>query len=221
MKFKLTVILTMFITIACAQPKKRIEVLTLGSFHFNFPNLDLIKSSTEDQIDVFEPKYQREIEEIVRRITKFKPTIIVIEREPAEQTKYDSLFNLYLQGNYNLRRSEIEQLGFRIAKMRGLKKLYCVDAWGRDYEVINTVLDSKDSVEYNKFMNYFHKYSDTLEQYFPKPIFKTKGIQAELIQLNDNSNIKLDLGSYLIGIFKYETNDNEFFGPDYVYGRLQ
>lgn len=121
MKFKLTLILTMFITIACAQPKKRIEVLTLGSFHFNFPNLDLIKSNTEDQIDVFEPKYQREIEEIVRRITKFKPTIIVIEREPVEQTKYDSLFNLYLQGNFNLRRSEIEQLGFRIAKMRGLK----------------------------------------------------------------------------------------------------
>ena len=218
MKYNLTVILTLLITTVFAQPQKKIEVLTLGSFHFDFPNLDLIKTNTVDKIDVLDPKYQKEIEEIVERIVKFKPTIIAIEREPGKQAKYDSLYNQYLEGKYHLRRGEEEQIGFRIAKMMKLKNLYCVDSWGRDYEVLNTVLEGKDSLGNKNFMNYFNNFADTLKQYFPKRIFKTKGIRAELIQKNDSNNIKLDLGTYLIGIFKYETNDNEFFGPDFVTG---
>jgi hypothetical protein len=67
-------------------------------------------------------------------------------------------------------------------------------------------------------MNYFNKYGDTLKQYFPKPVFKTKGIREELLQKNNIDNIKADLGTYLLGIFKYETKDNELFGPDFVTG---
>jgi hypothetical protein len=218
MRLSLALILTLHIPAVFAQPDKRIEVLTLGSFHFAFYNLDLIKTSADDQIDILETKYQKEIEEIVERIAKFKPTIIVIERNPDEQIKYDSLYNKYLQGSYNLKRGEEEQIGFRIAKLMKLKSLYCVNAWGRDYEVLNSVLEGKDSLENKKFMNYFSKYADTLKQYFPKPIFKTKGIRAELIQKNESNNIKSDLGTYLLGIFKYETKDNKFFGPDFVTG---
>ena len=218
MRFKLLIILTFLITISFAQSKKQIEVLTLGSFHFNFPNLDVIKTSANDKIDVLDPKYQEEIEDIVRRIAKFKPTIIVIEREPNKQSKYDSLYNQYLLGKYNLRRNEEEQIGFRIAKMMKLKTLYCADSDGRNYEVLNSVLQRKDSIGYKYFMNYFNMYADTLQQYFPKSILKTKGIRAELIQKNDDKNIKMDLGTYLLGIFKYETKDHDFFGPDFVTG---
>ncbi len=218
MKNKLTIILTLLISTVFAQPQKRTEVLTLGSFHFAFHNLDLIKTGKEDQIDVLETKYQKEIEDIVNRIAKFKPTIIVIERNPSEQVKFDSLYNQYLQGNYNLRRGEEEQIGFRVAKMMKLKTLYCVNAWGRDYEALDSVLEGKDSLENKKFMDYFKKYADTVKQYFPKPVFKTKGIRAELIQKNDPENIKRDMGTYLIATFKYETNNNEFFGPDFVSG---
>lgn len=218
MKLNLTVILALLISAVFAQPGKKTEVLTLGSFHFAFHNLDLIKTSAADQIDVFEPKYQKEIEGIVARIAKFKPTIIVIERNPAEQAKYDSLYNKYLQGNYNLKRGEEEQIGFRLAKMMKLNTLHCVNAWGRDYEVLDPVLEGKDSIANKKFMDYFYKYADTVKQYFPKPVFKTKGIRAELIQKNDPRNIRRDMGTYLIGTFKYETSNNEFFGPDFVTG---
>ncbi len=218
MKLNLTVLLTLLISSLFAQPQKRTEVLTLGSFHFAFHNLDLIKTGKEEQIDVLETKYQKEIEDIVNRIAKFKPTIIVIERNPSEQVKFDSLYNQYLQGNYNLRRGEEEQIGFRVAKMMKLKTLYCVNAWGRDYEALDSVLEGKDSIENKKFMDYFTKYADTVKQYFPQPVFKTKGILAELIQKNDPENIKRDMGTYLIATFKYETNNNEFFGPDFVTG---
>lgn len=171
-----------------------------------------------DKIDVLKPEYQYEIENIVKRIAKFKPTIIVIEREPNEQQKFDSLYNQYLLGKYILSRNEEEQIGFRIAKMMKLKKIYCVDSWGRDYEAISTVIEGKDSLSNKKFMNYFNKSIDTLQQYFPKPIFKTKGIRAELIRQNEENKVKTDLGTYLLGIFKYENNENDFFGTDFVTG---
>lgn len=218
MKLNLTLVLTLFISAVFAQSQKKTEVLTLGSFHFAFRNLDLIKTGKEDQIDVLDAKYQEEIEDIVARIARFKPTIIAIERDPAKQAKYDSLYNQYLLGNYNLARDEEQQIGFRLAKMMNLKTLYCVNAWGRDYEVLDPVLEGKDSIENKKFMDYFTKYADTIKQYFPKPIFKTKGIRAELIQKNDRNNIRADMGTYLLGVFKYETTNNEFFGPDFVTG---
>lgn len=180
MKFNLTVILTMLITTVFAQPQKRIEVLTLGIFHFNFPNRDVIKTDAADQIDVLEPKYKKEIEDIVKRIAEFKPTIIAIERELSEQTEYDSLYNKYLQGEYQLSRSEDKQIGFRLAKVLGLKKLYCVDAGGKYFDDINKVLEGKDSIENKKFMNFFYKNPDTSIQYHPKDIFKTKGVLSEL-----------------------------------------
>lgn len=218
MKLKLTVILTLLFAVVFAQAPEKTQVLTLGSFHFAFRNLDVIKTSAEDQIDVLEPKYQKEIEDIVARIAKFKPTIIAIEIDPGKQAKYDSLYNQYLLGKYNLARDEIDQIGFRLAKMMQLKKLYCVNAWGKDYEGQEAVLTGKDSLGNRKFMDFFNKYADSLKQYFPDPVFKTKGIRAELIQKNDPNNIKSDLGTYLLGIFKYETKDNEYFGPDFVTG---
>lgn len=218
MKLNLTVILTMLFAGVFAQPSEKTEVLTLGSFHFAFRNLDVIKTSTEDQIDVLDAKYQKEIEDIVARIAKFKPTIIAIERDPDKQAKYDSLYSQYLLGKYKLGRDEVDQIGFRLAKMMQLKKLYCVNAWGQDYEVLDSVLLGKDSLGKIKFMNYFNKYADTIKQYFPDPVFKTKGIRADLIQKNDPNNIKSDLGTYLLGIFKYETKENEYFGPDFVTG---
>jgi len=218
MKLNLTLLLSLLISAVFAQTQKKTAVLTLGSFHFAFRNLDVIKTTKEDQIDVLEPKNQKEIEDIVTRIAKFKPTIIVIERDPDKQAKYDSLYNQYLSGKYNLARDEVDQIGFRVAKMMKLKTLYCVNAWGRDYEALDSVLEGKDSVENKKFMDYFTKYADTMKQYFPQPVFKTKGIRAELIQKNDPENIKRDMGTYLIGAFKYETKNNEFFGPDFVTG---
>ena len=211
------ILLSLLLFSTFAQSQKT-EVVTLGTFHFNFPNLDIKKTEAADQIDVLQPQYQKEIEDIVKRIATFKPTIIAIEREPSKQAKYDSLYNKYLQGEYELRRNEEEQIGFRLAKVLGIKKLYCIDSDGRYYEDNNKVLEGKDSIENKKFMSYFYKNPDTTKEFFPKPIFKTEGILAELRRVNDDDKVKKDLGNYLIGVFKYETKDNEFFGPDFVTG---
>ena len=50
-------------------------------------------------------------------------------------------------------------------------------------------------------------------------VFGTKGVLQELIKLNDAENIKKSLGNYLIGPFKYESEENDFFGVNFETGR--
>jgi len=209
---------TLIALIGNAQTKQT-EVLTLGMFHFDFPNRDVVQYDTSEQIDVLQPVYQREIEHLVERIAKFKPTIIVIERGPEEQAKTDSNYNSYLQGNYTLDRNEEEQIGFRLATKMGLKKLYCVNAWGTFNERVSRILNGKDSLEAQKFYDYFERNADSAKQYRVKHVFKTKGILADLKQLNDPQHIQKSFGNYLIGLFSYESTPYDFTGVDFETGR--
>jgi hypothetical protein len=196
------------------------EVLTLGSFHFNFPNLDISKTSKEDQIDVLMPEYQKEIESIVDKLEKFNPTIIVIERHPDYQNKYDSLYTAYVAGKHELTRSEEQQIGFRLAKRLGLKQLHCADAWGKDYADINQVVNAKNTTDQDEFMAFFYNNPDSSLNPWAnqKGVLKKEGILAELKRINTPEHNSRDLGGYLIGIFKYETETNNQFGPDFVTG---
>ena len=194
------------------------KVLTLGSFHFNFPNLDIEKTGKDDQIDVLDSKYQKEIELIVDRLAEFNPTKIVIERQPKYQKTYDSLYTSYLNGEHKLTRSEEQQIGFRLAKQMGLKKLYCTDAWGNDYEDVKKITDGNDSIAKEKFMDFFYSNPDSTLVSFRDEVdlFKTDGILAQLIKSNSREYVRKGLGDYLIGIFKYETKEYQQLGPDYV-----
>ncbi len=212
-------ILCSFVFLTIAAQSSKTTVLTLGTFHFNFPNLDVNRINEKDQIDVLNPKYQSEIEDIVNRMMVFKPTIIVIERKPSDQFRTDSTFNQYLNNSYQLKRREEEQIGFRLAKRLGLKKLYCVDEWGNFNDKINGIIYGKDSLEAIKFEAYFENNPDSLKRFINPPVFKKDGILAALRQSNDEVNIRKDLGNYLIGLFKYESQEKDFTGVDFETGR--
>jgi len=218
MKIIFTISLMLFSVMLVAQSKKT-EVMTLGTFHFNFPNLDVKQVNKKDQIDVLEPGFQQEIGLIVNKIAVFKPTIIVIERQPSEQQHTDSIFAQYLRGNYQLKRNEEEQIGFRLAKSLGIKKLYCVDEWGNFNNRIDSIIFGKDSIAAARFENFFENNPDSLKRFNIKPVFKTKGIIAALQQANDEMNIKKSLGDYLVGLFKYESREHDFTGVDFETGR--
>ena len=123
---------------------QQIEVLTLGVFHFDFPNLDAVQTSDKDQIDVLLPKYQDEIEMIAKKLAQFNPNVIVVERPMNRQGIIDSLFNAYMTGQHNLSRSEVEQLSFRIAKKCN-SKIYCADARGEHTAALETLLNDEQS----------------------------------------------------------------------------
>ncbi|RYY48538.1 MAG: hypothetical protein EOO06_10045 [Chitinophagaceae bacterium] len=107
-------------------PRQPTKVLLLGSFHFAYPNLDDHKTDSSKFIDVMSKERQLELQQLAEVIARFKPTRFYIESR--SQAFHDSLYSQYLAGKYTLGRNENYQLGYRVAGVAGLKKLYAVDA---------------------------------------------------------------------------------------------
>jgi hypothetical protein len=218
MKSTIITLLVLFAA-ACGAQAQQPQVLTLGTFHFAFPNRDLKTTAAKDQIDVLDPPYQRELEEIVEKLARFRPTIIAIERDPQAQHAVDSLYRQYLSGTYQLGRGEEEQIGFRLAKRCGLSGLFCVNDWGAHYEHVSRIIDGRDSAGLSLFEEYYYHNPDSLKKSFPKDVFKSRGILAELRSKNDEAHVRRDLGNYLVGIFKYETKEDRYLGVDFTTGQ--
>ena len=107
------------------QMTQKPTIMILGSTHLANPGKDAFNTKMDD---VRTPKRQREIKQLGKQLKEFKPTKIALEVDDkthgAEtQTKYQG----YLNGTYELNRSEHEQIGYRLAKLMQHSKVYCVD----------------------------------------------------------------------------------------------
>lgn len=198
--------------------QEQIEVLTLGVFHFDFPNLDAVKIKKEEQIDVYSVNFQEEIQCIADRLAQFNPQAIVVEYPIDCQSEIDSIYNAYIMGKHRLSRSEVQQLGFRIAKQCH-SKIFCADAWGAPTVAIESLMKNQNSEQYIAFENSFVNTNDSALYFKEQPILKEKGILSELIRLNNLERIKRDMGNYLIGPFKYEFEKGDYTGVDFETGR--
>jgi hypothetical protein len=102
---------------------KSARILILGTYHMSNPGQDAINLEADD---VRSPKRQREINEVIEALARFKPTKIAIEsayRDPYWTTRYQK----YLRGEHALGRNEIEQIGFQLAKRLNHSTLYPID----------------------------------------------------------------------------------------------
>lgn len=121
--------ITFLLTIVCysifaqTNPKK-IKIILLGTFHFN-QSLDSISKLHSD---LFSNKRQKEVADIVEKLTKQKPDKIFLEFTPKNQPFYDSIYNEYLNGKepqkLKIKANEIFQLGMKTAKQLGHKKVF-------------------------------------------------------------------------------------------------
>ncbi|HEY0142186.1 MAG TPA: DUF5694 domain-containing protein [Thermoanaerobaculia bacterium] len=107
-----------------AEQKKPAEVLFLGTFHFDNPGLDYVKSEVPD---VTTPERQKEIAKVVGQMRAFAPTKIVLEWPADRQADLDKRYAAYREGKYELGLNEMYQIGFRLAKMLGHERVYASD----------------------------------------------------------------------------------------------
>ncbi|NAS30748.1 hypothetical protein GTQ40_07175 [Flavobacteriaceae bacterium R38] len=197
---------------------KSSDLMILGSFHFNNPGLDTYKPKHE--VDILSEQKQKELKELIDIIKKYAPTKIAIEVRKGSQNRVDSLYNEYLAGRFELQRNEVFQIGFRLAKMLGHKKIYAIDAPAKQN---NDITDE----EYSEKEKYFIKKADKallgremlLDQKFTKMYefedeLKTKvSLLDYFLFLNDPEILNTSHGHYLIGDFKMGEGD-DYFGPD-------
>jgi hypothetical protein len=100
------------------------QVLVIGSYHMSNPGLDAVNLTADD---VLAPKRQREIEELARRIAAFRPTKVAVEIPYGRDSMSNALYRRYVAGSHALDRTEMQQLGFRVAKAAGLPRIHGVD----------------------------------------------------------------------------------------------
>ncbi|RYY92555.1 MAG: hypothetical protein EOO11_21130 [Chitinophagaceae bacterium] len=119
-----------------APERRPAQVLLLGTFHFNYPNLDAHKTDSSRFVDVLAPQRQRELAELAEVIARFRPTRVYIES--GRGAYHDSLYGAYRAGSYQLGRNEIFQVAYRVAAAAGLSRVHTVDAenlaseyWGK------------------------------------------------------------------------------------------
>ena len=87
-------------------------LMILGSYHMANPGRDMVNVKADD---VMTPKRQIEIKQLVGRLKKFKPTKVAVEHESEKDVELQTTYRSYLNGNYQLRRNETQQIGFRLA----------------------------------------------------------------------------------------------------------
>lgn len=108
------------------QMAKKPTIMILGSAHLANPGADVYNIKMDD---VLAPKRQNEISELVRLLKAYQPTKIAFEQDPSQDTELNANYRGYLNGTRELGRSEIDQIGFRLAKQMGHPKVYGVDYW--------------------------------------------------------------------------------------------
>lgn len=121
-------------------PAERPQLMLVGTAHFANYGHDVLNAQVPD---VLEPQRQKEVEDVVTALAKFKPTKVVVEWSGGNQAKLDERYNAYRAGKYQLSRNEIDQLGIRLAARLGHDRIYAAD-WNKmppgqeadfDYEV--------------------------------------------------------------------------------------
>lgn len=107
-----------------ADAAKKTQIMLIGTYHFSNPGADF---NNVKAVDVLAPERQREIGKLVTSVAKFAPSKVAVEW-PAQivQERYPK----FLAGQLQDSRNEVVQLGFRLARERGLKTVYGLDVDG-------------------------------------------------------------------------------------------
>lgn len=109
---------------ATAQDSAPVEVMVVGTWHFDSPGLDLNNPEVDD---VLKPKRQRELEAVSAALTEYRPTKILIERTAKTPDLIDTVYSEFTGRQLTRERDERFQIAYRLAKKLGHTTVYAID----------------------------------------------------------------------------------------------
>jgi len=176
-------------------------VLTLGVFHFD-RSRDGSDVVAKNHVDISTELNQRELDTIIQRLKDFNPAKIAVEWRPEYQSKLDSLYQEYLAGNYKLGLNEAFQVGFRLAKILGHKKVYCVDNNPPLPESINEIEDWEAYADSLGHLGLWHSYDQENSRYntFMDTIQKHLNVKDYLLLINSKKNVSRNKQLWTTGL---------------------
>jgi hypothetical protein len=182
------------------------QVMVLGMYHFDNPGLDVVKSDLDDHTTA---KRQAEIADVVAKIAAFRPTVIAVEW--GDQATLDAAF----AADAPLGPSEVEQIGFRLARQLGLTGLVAIDhKMDMDFDRLMAAATASDD---QIFLGLFQQTMQTIEAEVAAQKEHTVG--DNLRTMNARDRIARDRAIYL-QMARVKHGD-DFAGPDVLAGWYQ
>lgn len=109
-----------------------IEVMILGSYHFDNPGQDLHNARIDS---VLTPDKQAQLEAVAEGLARFRPTAVAVERVAADQsTMLDQRYPAFTPAELLTNADERFQIGYRLAHRLGLTRVYAIDEQEGDGE---------------------------------------------------------------------------------------
>jgi len=193
------------------------KVAILGVFHFDNPGLDTYKQKFD--FDILSEKRQKENSILLDLLADFKPTKILVERN---RILSDSLLNeeykQFLGNDLDIsnNRSETYQIGFKLAKNLGHKKIYASDAKA-DWFGVELDWDNYDETAYLKSKGQFKKttrYNYDMMLRIADSLKTVSTLWEHLKFMNEPKNTLKDHQMYLTTII--EGAGDNYLGADNV-----
>jgi hypothetical protein len=156
---QLSIVALFISSIISLYAQEKTKVLVLGSYHMGNPGLDAFNMQADD---ITTPKRQKEIEEFVNLLATFKPTKICLEVKLEGQANLNEKYQSYITGKTELRKNEIDQVGFRLAKKMKLTEVYAVDA-SAPFDM-DTVVKVAQQYQFNSFLELLGKMPEYMKE---------------------------------------------------------
>ena len=109
---------------AAAQPAAPVQVMVVGTYHFDNPGKDLNNPKADD---VLKPQRQKELEALATALAAFKPTKIMVERRAKTPDLIDPRYAEFTPADLRKNRDERVQVAYRLAHRLGLRTVYAID----------------------------------------------------------------------------------------------
>jgi len=123
-KSVVALVFALVIAVPAPAAEAPVKVMVLGSYHFGNPGLDVNNVEAET---VLTPRRQSELDRVARSIATFKPTRVMVEMQSSEAEFAVADYRRFTPERLPTAANEIDQLGFRIARLVGLTTVNGID----------------------------------------------------------------------------------------------
>ncbi len=200
----------------------KINVLLLGTYHFNNPGNDAVKNVERNILTV---QSQKSLDQITNSIiSKFKPDQIFVESNFNKNNDLNNQYKLYLKNQFSqftdtikkprLKRfyteGETFQLAFRLAKKANIRQIYPIDSLiEMRFDILQKEINSNP-----KTKNLFEQKASQMSQSSNKCMAKNL-LKDVFICLNQKAELNQNKGFY-ISIANKVNPDSKYFGSNLV-----
>ncbi|MDM1367183.1 DUF5694 domain-containing protein [Myroides marinus] len=139
-----------------------IPVLNMGTFHMGYT-----PDASTTEFDEHNAKNKEMIHEVARALAEFKPTVIIVERNPEYNETLNKEYKAYVQNPLMKfdKPNEVNLLAYELGRISGVKTLYGINhREGYNYMIGNSIPEYNDKKLFDDYMSTVYKVLDKEEK---------------------------------------------------------